>query len=137
MKVLAPEYGGDGIATGRCAEAEDPFIGFPGHWAPNDLEFYTGTQFPFEYRGGAFIAFHGSWNRAPQPQGGYNVVFAPFAGDSPTGTWEVFADGFAGGDMSPRGADHRPVGVAVGPDGALFISDSSQGTVWKVMYQGN
>jgi glucose/arabinose dehydrogenase len=137
VKVLAPEYGGDGVATGRCAEAEDPFVGFPGHWAPNDLEFYTGTQFPSEYRGGAFIAFHGSWNRAPQPQGGYNVVFAPFAGDSPTGTWEVFADGFAGGDMSPRGADHRPVGVAVGPDGSLFISDSSQGTVWKVMYQGN
>ncbi len=135
-KVLAPEYGGDGTITGRCAEMKDPLIDFPAHWAPNDLAFYTGTQFPEEYRGGAFVAFHGSWNRAPAPQAGYNVVFAPFEGDSPTGEWEVFADGFAGRDVSPRGADHRPVGLAVGPDGSLFISDSRVGKVWKVMYKG-
>jgi len=133
-KVLAPEYGGDGTLTGRCAEMEDPVIDFPAHWAPNDLEFYTGSQFPEEYRGGAFVAFHGSWNRSPEPQGGYNVIFAPFQGDAPTGEWQVFADGFAGGDMSPRGADHRPVGLAMGPDGSLYISDSQKGTVWKVMY---
>ena len=135
-KVLGPEYGGNGVVTGRCAEMKDPLIDFPAHWAPNDLEFYTGTQFPEEYQGGAFIAFHGSWNRSPEPQGGYNVVFAPFEGDSPKGTWEVFADGFAGSDMSPGGADHRPVGLAVGPDGALYISDSQVGKVWKVMYTG-
>ncbi|MBT8397867.1 MAG: sorbosone dehydrogenase [Gemmatimonadetes bacterium] len=135
-KVLAPEYGGDGTVTGRCAQMAEPLIDFPAHWAPNDLEFYTGTQFPEEYRGGAFVAFHGSWNRAPAPQGGYNVVFAPFAGGSPTGAWEIFANGFAGQDVSPRGADHRPVGLAVGPDGSLFISDSQVGKVWKVMYEG-
>ena len=135
-KVLAPEYGGDGTITGRCGDMKDPLIDFPAHWAPNDLEFYTGTQFPEEYRGGAFIAFHGSWNRSPEPQGGYNVVFAPFQGDSPTGSWEVFADGFAGNDVSPGGADHRPVGVAMGPDGSLYISDSQVGKVWKVMYSG-
>ena len=135
-KVLAPEYGGDGSMTGRCAEMKDPLLGFPAHWAPNDLEFYTGRQFPEEYWGGAFIAFHGSWNRAPEPQAGYNVAFAPFQGGSPTGDWTVFADGFAGGDLSPNGARHRPVGLAVGPDGSLFISDSQVGTVWKVIYTG-
>lgn len=137
VKVLAPEYGGTGTDVGRCAEAKDPIIGFPAHWAPNDLEFYTGSQFPSQYHGGAFVAFHGSWNRSPEPQGGYNVVFAPFQNGEATGTWGAFADGFAGADMSPRGADHRPVGLAVGPDGSLFISDSKQGTVWKVMYVGN
>ncbi len=136
QKVLAPEYGGDGMRVGRCAEKEDPLLDFPAHWAPNDLEFYTGDQFPERYRGGAFIAFHGSWNRAPLPQGGYNVVFAAFEGDEPTGEWEVFADGFAGGDRSPRGARARPVGVAMGPDGSLYISDSRRGRIWRVIYTG-
>jgi len=135
-KVLAPEYGGDGVRTGRCSDAKGPLVDFPAHWAPNDLEFYTGTQFPEKYRGGAFVAFHGSWNRSPQPQGGYNVIFVPFQGMSPTGGWEVFADGFAGPEVSPSGADHRPVGLAMGPDGSLYISDSQRGTVWKVVYTG-
>jgi glucose/arabinose dehydrogenase len=135
-KVLAPEYGGDGVVTGRCDDAKAPLIGFPAHWAPNDLEFYTGTQFPERYHGGAFIAFHGSWNRAPMPQAGYNVAFAPFDGDTPSGGWEVFADGFAGSDVSPRGATHRPVGLAMAPDGSLVISDSRQGKVWRVFYIG-
>jgi glucose/arabinose dehydrogenase len=135
-KVLAPEYGGDGQEVGRCADKMDPLIDFPAHWAPNDLEFYTGNQFPEAYRGGAFVAFHGSWNRAPLPQAGYNVAFAPFSAGSPTGSWEVFADGFAGDDVSPRGADYRPVGLAQGPDGSLYISDSQVGRIWKVSYTG-
>ncbi len=135
-KVLAPEYGGDGDTIGRCARAKDPMLGFPGHWAPNDLEFYNGSQFPVEYRGGAFVAFHGSWNRAPLPQGGYNVVFAPMEGGRATGEWSVFADGFAGEDRTPRGADHRPVGLSQGPDGSLYISDSQVGRIWRVVYRG-
>jgi glucose/arabinose dehydrogenase len=135
-KVLAPEYGGDGITIGRCNEAKDPLIAFPAHWAPNDLEFYTGTHFPERYRGGAFIAFHGSWNRAPEPQAGYNVVFAPFEDGRPAGSWEVFAAGFPGEDVSPRGAEHRPTGIAQGPDGSLYISDSRIGRIWRVMYTG-
>ncbi|MEO7996715.1 MAG: PQQ-dependent sugar dehydrogenase, partial [Gemmatimonadaceae bacterium] len=63
--VLAPEYGGDAKMPGRCATKKLPVAAFPGHWAPNALEFYSGTQFPVKYRDGAFIAFHGSWNRAP------------------------------------------------------------------------
>lgn len=135
-KVLAPEYGGDGAEVGRCAEKEDPIASFPGHWAPNGLAFYDGEAFPPRYRGGAFVAFHGSWNRAPLPQAGYNVVFVPFADGLPGGDWEVFAEGFAGGDMSPRGADHRPTGVAVGPDGALYVSDDSGGTIWRIVHTG-
>jgi glucose/arabinose dehydrogenase len=136
-KVLAPEYGGDGEEVGRCADMNDPLIGFPAHWAPNGLHFYGGDQFPAAFRGGAFIAFHGSWNRAPMPQGGYNVVFAPFEGSEPTGTWTVFADGFAGGDVSPRGAEHRPVGIAEGPDGSLYVSDDAGGRIYRIVYIGN
>ncbi len=135
QKVLAPEYGGDGRRAGRCTEKEGPLIGFPAHWAPNGLHFYSGTQYPERYRGGAFIAFHGSWNRAPLPQGGYNLVFAPFRGDEPSGEWEVFADGFAGEDVSPRGAEHRPVGLAEGPDGSLYVSDDRGGRVYRIVYR--
>ena len=69
--VLAPEYGGDGgKKVGECEKADPSIAAFPAHWAPNDLKIYKATDFPEGYRGGAFIAFHGSWNRAPGPQGG-------------------------------------------------------------------
>ena len=132
--LLAPEYGGDGFASGRCEERTGPIAAYPAHWAPNALVFYDGVSFPARYRAGAFIAFHGSWNRAPLPQGGYNVVFQPFGADGPSGSWEVFADGFAGPDRSPRGALHRPTGLAVGPDGSLYVSDDSGGRIWRVLY---
>jgi len=137
-KLLAPEYGGDGEKRDRCATKKDPLIGFPGHWAPDGLVFYTGAQFPERYRGGAFIAFHGSWNRAPLPQGGYNVVFVPFAGDAPSGPWEIFADGFKGPPelMAREDAVHRPTGLAVGPDGSLYLSDDQGGRIWRIMYPG-
>jgi glucose/arabinose dehydrogenase len=134
--VLAPEYGGDGSRAGRCAQMEEPLVAFPAHWAPNALLFYDGGSFPEHYHGGAFIAFHGSWNRAPQPQGGYNVVFVPFENGEPIVDYEIFADGFAGEDKSPRGAAHRPTGLAQGPDGALYISDDRGGRIWKVVYIG-
>ncbi|MBD3384936.1 sorbosone dehydrogenase [candidate division KSB1 bacterium] len=135
-KVLAPEYGGDGNKIGRCDQYEDPIMTFPAHWAPNDLHFYTGNQFPPRYRGGAFIAFHGSWNRAPEPQRGYKVMFVPFNGELPTGEKEIFADGFSGNSpiFSPREAKYRPMGLAESPDGSLYISDSTQGKIWKVIY---
>lgn len=134
-KVLAPEYGGDGETVGRCAAKDDALLAFPGHWAPNGLLFYTGSQFPERFRGGVFIAFHGSWNRSPMPQEGYNVVFVPFRGGAPAGEWSVFADGFPGGNVSPNGAAHRPTGLALGPDGSLYISDDAGGTIWRVMYR--
>jgi mono/diheme cytochrome c family protein len=137
-KVLAPEYGGDGVIRGKCEQKTDPIMAFPAHTAPNDLLFYTGDQFPERYREGAFIAFHGSWNRAPLEQKGYYVVFVPFSGGFPSGDWEVFADGFTGKDvlMNPGDAEHRPTGLAVGPDGSLYISDSRSGTIWRVVFTG-
>jgi glucose/arabinose dehydrogenase/cytochrome c5 len=136
--VLAPEYGGDGGKTvGLCAQRRGPVVAFPGHWAPNALAIYLGTQFPPPYRGGAFIAFHGSWNRAPLPQGGYNVVFQPMADGKPTGPYVVFADGFAGAYKEPGRAAFRPSGLAVGPDGALYVSDDVHGRIWRITYAGD
>ena len=136
--VLAPEYGGDGgHAVGVCGQKRGPIAAFPAHWAPNDLVLYTGDQFPAAYRGGAFIAFHGSWNRAPFPQGGYNVVFQPLADGKPAGDYVVFADGFAGAVKEPGQAAHRPAGLAVGPDGALYIADDAHGRIWRVTFRGD
>jgi len=136
--MLAPEYGGDGKKEGRCTDAKGPVMAFPGHWAPNGLLFYTGNMFPERYKNGAFIAFHGSWNRAPLQQRGYFVAFVPFENGKPSGNYEVFAEGFAGGPeiVTPGQAIHRPCGLAQGPDGSLYISDDTKGTIWKVIYTG-
>lgn len=138
-KVLAPEYGGDGVIVGRCSEYDLPFMGFPGHWAPNDLLFYQGDQFPERYKNGAFVAFHGSTNRAPYPQSGYFICFVPFVNGQPTGEWEVFADGFAGVDpiVNVSDAVYRPMGIAMGPDGSLYLGDTEKGKIWRVMYKGD
>ncbi|HEU5364390.1 MAG TPA: PQQ-dependent sugar dehydrogenase [Hanamia sp.] len=135
-QILMPEYGGNGKKTAD-KKYLDPVMAFPGHMAPNDLLFYTGNQFPEKYKNGAFIAFHGSWNRSPEKQAGYFVVFVPFKDGKPTGKWEVFADGFAGTKdiKSPRDAQHRPCGLAQGPDGSLYVSDDSKGTIYKITYQ--
>ena len=137
-KVLAPEYGGDGTTTGRCDGVEGPIMAFPGHWAPNSLLFYTGDQFPDRYKNGAFIAFHGSWNRAPLRQGGYFVLFVPMNNGVPSGDWEMFAQGFPGVDVitEPDQAVYRPMGLAQGPDGSLYISDSEKGKIWRIIFKG-
>ncbi|WP_052699195.1 PQQ-dependent sugar dehydrogenase [Hyphomicrobium sp. 99] len=133
--VLAPEYGGDGgKAVGRCADKLPPVAAYPGHWAPNDLKIYRGKAFPEKYRGGAFIAFHGSWNRSSGPQQGYNVVFQPLADGKASGPYSVFADGFRNGDAA--GTEHRPTGLAVGPDGALYVSDDAAGRIWRIVFKG-
>ncbi|HEX3768864.1 MAG TPA: PQQ-dependent sugar dehydrogenase [Puia sp.] len=135
-KMLAPEYGGDGKKTSGT-DAIDPVVAFPAHLAPNALLFYTGTQFPEKYRNGAFIAFHGSWNRAPEPQEGFYVAFVPFKNGKPSGKWEIFANGFSGGpkNTASGGALHRPCGLAQGPDGSIYVTDDVKGTVWKISYK--
>jgi glucose/arabinose dehydrogenase len=125
-KVLAPEYGGDGRKVGRCARAKSPLISFPGHWGPMALAFYPGDQFGPTYKGGLFIAFHGSWNRAPLPQEGYRVVFVPMVKGSPTGQYSTFATD-KGGPTSLRAS-----GVAAAPDGSLYISADQNGKIWRV-----
>ncbi len=134
-KIQSPEYGGDGKKAGG-EKAIDPLVAFPGHMAPNALLFYTGNQFPEKYKQGAFIAFHGSWNRSPLPQEGYYVVFVPFKDGKPNGKWEVFADGFSGTGIvkNPRDAQHRPCGLTQGPDGSLYVSDDVKGTIYKISY---
>jgi glucose/arabinose dehydrogenase len=129
-RVLAPEYGGDGRRTTRCEDRKLPALGFPGHWGPMAIAFYAGNQFPQKYRGGAFIAFHGSWNRAPLPQQGYRVVFVPFADGKPGAAYETFATASSGP------TDLRASGVAVGPDGSLYIVADGNQTIWRVMYRG-
>jgi glucose/arabinose dehydrogenase/mono/diheme cytochrome c family protein len=138
-KLLNPEYGGDGVKLARGSELEKPLIGFPGHWAPNDLLFYDGNQFPERYRRGAFIAFHGSTIRMPYSQAGYFVAFVPFEAGAPSGPWEVFADGFAAVDpiINTSDAAARPMGLAQGPDGSLYISDDVKGKIWRVIYKGD
>ena len=125
--VTAPEYGGDGRRDDRCRGVARPVIAFPGHWAPMAIAFYTGSAFGDAYRGGAFMAWHGSWNRAPLPQEGYRVVFIPFRNGRPVGTYQTFATSSSG----PTAL--RATGVAVGPDGSLYISADQNGRIWKVV----
>jgi glucose/arabinose dehydrogenase len=125
-KVLGPEYGGDGVVQGECADKTQPAIGFPGHWAPLALAFYTHASFGPAYQGGAFLAFHGSWNRAPLPQAGYRVVFVPFRDGRPTGEYSTFAT------ATGSATGLRASGVAVGPDGSLYIASDNAGKVWRV-----
>lgn len=134
-KMLNPEYGGDGTKEAGN-EFIDPVAAYPAHMAPNGLLFYTGTMFPEKYRNGAFIAFHGSWNRAPEPQAGYFVVFQPFKDGKPAGDWEIFADGFSGSKENTASgkAEHRPCGLAQGPDGSLYVSDDSRGRIYRIIY---
>ena len=136
--VLGPEYGGDGKQQGRCEGKDQPIMGFPGHLAPNALLFYTGNLFSKKYQDGAFIAFHGSWNRAPLKQEGFYVVFVPFKDGKPSGNYEIFANGFAGSDdiKNPNQAKYRPCGLAQGPDGALYVSEDKAGRIWKIIYNG-
>jgi glucose/arabinose dehydrogenase len=109
-------------------------LGFPAHWAPDGLLIYRGRQFPQRYRGGAFVAFHGSWNRAPLPQQGYNVVFVPMTDGAPSGDWSVFAEGFRG--SAENNAAHRPCGIAEGPDGSIYVSDDRAGRIYRIIYTG-
>ncbi len=141
-KVLAPEYGGNGqLVSGNginCANYNQPLETFGAHWAPNGMHFYNGSQFPTRYRNGAFIAFHGGFDRAPFPNEGYQVMFVPFsASGQPSGNPEAFADGFAGPlTPLPANAKYRPVGVTEGPDGSLYVSDDKGGRIWRIIYTG-
>jgi glucose/arabinose dehydrogenase len=138
-KIVSPEYGGDGKKEG-ASDIKNPAVAFPAHMAPMGVLFYTCNQFPAKYKNGAFITFHGSWNRAPLPQEGFFVAFVPFKNGKATGEWEIFANGFAGTIdgakiTSTRSANARPCGLAQGPDGSIYVSDDTKGSIFKISYQ--
>jgi len=131
-KMVSPEYGGDGKTT--TDKYADPAIAFPGHFAPNDLLFYTGNMFPKRYKNGAFVVLHG---RAISPVKGYLVAFVPFVNGKLSSDWEIFADNFTGSDLEhPTGPmKYRPMGLAQGPDGALYVADDVKGAIFKITYK--
>ncbi|MDX2221675.1 MAG: PQQ-dependent sugar dehydrogenase [Rhodospirillaceae bacterium] len=123
------------LAAQRVAAARVPEVPFRSHSAPLGMAFSTGTQFPAEYRGGAFVALHGSWNAAV-PRG-YMVVYVPFNGASPAGGYQIFASGFWTAGTAKAQVIGRPASVAVAADGALLIADDVSQTVWRVAYAGD
>jgi len=131
-KILAPEYGGDGKKTAG-EKAINPLVAFPAHLGPNAIMFYTGNMFPARYKNGAFIAFH---SQSAELKKGYMVAFVPFVNGKAV-KWEIFADNFAGTDLvKPTGPiQHRPCGLAQGPDGALYVTDDLNGTIFKIDYK--
>ena len=136
-RKMSPEYGGDGEQAPEAGVYQEPLFGFAAHMAPNDMVFYGADSFPAEYWGGAFIAFHGSWNRAPEPQKGFKVMFAPMNGSELLSEPVDFVTGFDnGGVASPGDAAARPSGLAVGIDGALYVTETVNGTIWRIAYTG-
>lgn len=133
QRMVSPEYGGDGTTPAEGGY-RNPLIAFPAHWAPNDMLFHSGKNLPERYAGGAFIVFHGSWNRIPFPQEGFNVVFVPIKGGELAGQWEVFAEGFIGDKeiTNPGKAKYRPTGIAEGPNGAIYLSEDKTGRIWRI-----
>ncbi len=116
------------------AKTKVPDLLFRSHSAPLGLVFYTGNQFPAAYRGGAFVAHHGSWNAA-NPRG-YKIVYVPFANGRPVGGYDNFALGFWTKDGAPAGVMGRPVGLAQAKDGSLLVADDVGNVVWRISYNG-
>jgi glucose/arabinose dehydrogenase len=110
-----------------------PDVLLPSHSAALGLIFYTGSQFPAEYRHNAFVALHGSINRSTLS--GYAVVRMPFANGKPSGPPETFLSGFIARDDEEKQAWGRPVGLLQMPDGALLVSDDGGNRIWRVSYQ--
>ncbi|HUK59101.1 MAG TPA: PQQ-dependent sugar dehydrogenase [Stellaceae bacterium] len=108
-----------------------PDVLIQAHSAPLGLAFYTGTAFPESYRGAAFVALHGSWNRGKRT--GYEVVLVPVKDGKPTGEYVDFMTGFVANDGDVWG---RPVGIVVAQDGSLLVSDDGSGTIWRIAYDG-
>jgi glucose/arabinose dehydrogenase len=134
-RVLSPEYGGDGRTAGSCDRLVRPVMSFPAHWEPMAMVFAGKQKLPEKYRSGAFVAFHGSAHRAPLPEAGYVVAFVPFKDGVASMEFEIFADGFAGAMQSPAGARSRPSGLALAPDGSLYVSDDQAGRIWRITHK--
>jgi glucose/arabinose dehydrogenase len=132
QRFVSPEYGGDGKTPAKDSYSTPVLTFHSRRAAPVDLLFYSGASFPASYRNGAFIVLHGTANKS-----GYNIVFVPFSAAGKAGEPVVFADGFAAWDgTTPPRPKYRPIGVAMGPDGSLYVADSQVGRIWRIVYDG-
>jgi len=131
-----PQPGFGGLRPDLVARTIVPDLLFEAHSAPLGLVFYTGTQFPERYRGNAFVALHGSWNRSDPV--GYTVVHVPFRADRPDGGYETFVTGFRLAETAAGARARvwgRPAALAVAADGSLLIADDAGGTIWRVAWR--
>ncbi len=113
------------------ARATIPDVLLGAHVAPLQFAFYTGKQFPESYRGGAFVAEHGSWNRAKRS--GYQIAFVAFKNGKPSADPVPFMTGLVP-DPGGHDVNGRPVGVAVAPDGSLLVSDDGAGVIYRISF---
>lgn len=128
-RIADPEFG----SLGRCEDAAAPVQALGPHVAALGVKFYTGTQFPAEYRNQIFIAEHGSWNRAPAAgKTGYRVMVVRLKGDKAV-AYEPFMEGF----LDHERVLGRPVDILVAPDGSLLVSDDTRGAIYRVRYTGS
>jgi glucose/arabinose dehydrogenase len=124
--VIDPDFG----KPGSCDGVAQPAVKMQAHSAPLGLAFYQGTSFPAQYRG-LFVAFHGSWNRSVPT--GYKVVFIPLDGKGEvSGPPQDFATGW----LVSGKALGRPVGLTIGADGSLYVSDDTGGRIYRITYSG-
>jgi glucose/arabinose dehydrogenase len=144
IRLVAPEYGGDGSKTtapGKYAAPVFNFVSEKGRGAPTDMLFSAAPGWPAAWRDGILFVRHGGQGvDRPGGYAGYDILFLPMGADGTPGKPVVFADGFAGptdDDRTQRRAAYRPVGMAQGPDGALYVVDSSKGRLWRISYMGN
>ena len=131
-KIPDPDMGA--ARPDMLAQSIAPDVLFPEHSAPTGPIFYTGDNFPAEYKGDAFVSLHGSWNSSKPT--GYNVVRIRFKDGRPVGGYENFLTGFWDGKTEPFRVWGRPVGLAVYKDGSLLVADDAGNTIWKVTYTG-
>jgi glucose/arabinose dehydrogenase len=129
-----PQPGFAQLRPDKVKAAVTPDVLFQAHSSALDVVFYTGTQFPAEYRGDAFVALKGSWNRS-EPTG-YKVVRVPFKDGKPQGYYQNFVTGFWVSGMHRAEVWGRPAALAVAKDGSLLIADDTGGTIWRVAYTG-
>ena len=129
-----PQPGFAQLRPDKVKAAITPDVLFQPHSSAMDILFYTGSQFPAEYRGDAFVALKGSWNRS-EPTG-YKVVRVPFKDGKPQGSYQNFVTGFWASGPHRAEVWGRPTALAVAKDGALLIADDTGGTIWRIAYTG-
>jgi glucose/arabinose dehydrogenase len=128
--VTSPAYGG---TSHDCRSVPLPIAVFAAHAAPLALVAYRGKMFPPRFQGGLFVALHGSLFRAPLDPTGYSVMFVPRHADGTFGAPEPFADALSARRFPLSGSRSRPSGLAVGPEGSLYVTDDNGGRIWRIV----